>query len=311
MSTDLISDAWVVSVCVGYGVVAVALQMYRVASPRDWLLERVTDLRTRIVSEGWGAGRSALDNLTKWEDDLRKGWWRLPTSVVQAGWRYVHRLEDDHVLELTSDPILEEQLRSAQTQLEGMADRLSRELAKRIEDALKDTTNLDGRRALLQEAAIHRHNLSDTNYEDLAAVLSKAVFLTAISLALIAGLGVLFDRQSYFLFGAAGALISRLSRVLRRRPQASDYGAMWSTLILGPAAGALAGWLSVLIAAVLAGDPLDVLEDAFANPWDDAFSKLGFLIAFIGGFSERWFGRLVSTAEAQLGAALPTPTSEE
>ncbi len=249
-------------------------------------------------------------NLKELFDSLAPGWLRLPTSRVQAGWRSVHWLEDDHIMELRGD-VVEEQLKTAKARLGAVGGAQPKDLVERITSALKAQPDMDSRRALLREADLFRHNDSDTEYEDMAAILAKAVLLTILVLGIVAGLGVLLDRETYFLFGAAGALLSRLTRVLRRKPKASDYGASWSTLILSPAGGALAGWLGVVIAAALSAAPFDILDDAFAKPWDDALSLLGFIIAFVAGFSERLFTRLVGTAETRLAGQLPEEEAEK
>jgi beta-lactamase superfamily II metal-dependent hydrolase len=299
MSTDVISDFPLVLACVAYAIVAWLLQMSRVVAPRDWLRQRLKDVAARLVHTDEERAEQAWA-----EQSVDKPWWRLPTSRVQAGWRYVHKAEDEQVLHL-AEHLVEEQLRTAESQLASIAGDRAKSLRERIRKSLETTGTSSQRSALLRETKIFLHNLSDTNHEDEAALLSKALWLTILALALVSALGVLFDREAYFLLGATGALISRLTRVLRRQPKASDYGASWSTLILSPAAGALAGWVGVLVASALAGDPFKVLGDAFAAPWSDATNLLGLTVAFVSGFSERWFDRLLGVTETQLGGALP------
>ena len=301
-TTNVVSDPSLLIICVAYACAAVVLQLYRVVPPRDWLVERLGHLKERIEAENWKGG--IPHDFDQTLTDLKKAWWRVPTSRVQAGWRYVHGREDQHVLELLPSSLVDEQLRTAKAQLDGRSDAESKGVLERIDEVIK-TNDLDDKRATLQRAMILRHNKSDTGYEDLAALLAKAVWLTILTLAIVAALGVLFDREAYFLFGAAGALISRLTQVLRRMPSASDYGAAWSTIIMSPPAGALAGWLGVMIVATLANDPFNVFADSFAVPWDDALSLLGFFVAFVSGFSERWFNRLAETAESSLSTLMP------
>jgi hypothetical protein len=302
VTTDVISNLYVFLACAGYGLAIVLLQLSRVTGPRDWLLQRIWYLTQKIDTEQWNVGdkgKQELEKIRKWIDHF---WLIVPTSRVQAGWRNVHGLEDDHLLELTGD-VLEEQLHTARAALAAIPGKAAENLGKRIDDA---KTATDARKAaLLKEASVFRHNSSDGYYQDLAGLLGKAVWLTLLALAFVVGLALLFDRETFFLLGAAGALISRLTRVLERRPRASDYGAEWSTLILSPAAGALAGWVGVMIVAVLAGDPFNVLGDRFADLWDDATAPLALVIAFIFGFSERLFNRVLSLAETEVGGALP------
>jgi hypothetical protein len=304
MNTDMVPDLTLVSVCGAYAIVSWVLLAYRVVSPREWLLERIKTLDALLP-----AGSVWRPSLDWFAESLGKPWWRLPTSKVQAGWRHIHRVEDEVILDAPGYRVIE-QLKSAQTRLEAVKTYETKALVERIKESLKKSPGGDERRALLRESQVCLHDLSDGNHEDLAALLAKAVWLTTLALAIVVGLGFLFDRETYFLLGGAGALISRLTRVLRRRPKAADYGAAWSTLILSPAGGAIAGWIAVLIAATLAGDPLNALDDAFAVPWDNAESVLGLGIAFVGGFSERWFGRLLGVAETQLGGKLPKEEAE-
>jgi hypothetical protein len=300
-TTNVVSDLPLLIVCVAYACAVVVLQLYRVVPPRDWLVERLGHLKERILAENWRGG--IPDDFDQKATELKKAWWRVPTSRVQAGWRYVHGREDQHILELPSY-LVDEQLRSAKAQLEGSSNAETKSVIERIDEVLK-ANDLDDKRATLQRTMILRHSKSDTGYEDLAALLAKAVWLTILTLAIVAAMGVLFDREAYFLFGAAGALISRLTQVLRRMPSASDYGAAWSSLIMSAPAGALAGWLGVMIVATLANDPFNVFADSFTAPWDDALSLLGFFVAFVSGFSERWFNRLAETAESGLSTLLP------
>ena len=256
----------------------------------------------KIDTEQWNVGdkgKQELEKIRKWIDHF---WPIVPTSRVQAGWRNVHGLEDDHLLELTGD-VLEEQLHTARAALAAIPGKAAENLGKRIDDA---KTATDAKKAaLLKEASVFRHNSSDGYYQDLAGLLGKAVWLTLLALAFVVGLALLFDRETFFLLGAAGASSVDSHVVLERRPRASDYGAEWSTLVLSPAAGALAGWVGVMIVVVLAGDPFNVLGDRFADLWDDATAPLALVMAFIFGFSERLFNRVLSLAETEVGGVLP------
>lgn len=307
MKTDVVSNIAVLGICIGYAIAAWLVQMLRVAAPRDWLLQRVKNTKARIDTEQWEAGPPAKENLSELETRIDKAALFIPTWRVQAGWRHVHELEDARVLELPSAAV-DEQLQSNRTRLADDSGPEAKGLATRIAKALNEKDDLDRRRALLQEAEVYLHNRSDTTYEELAALIAKAVWLTLLALAFIVGLTILFDRESYFLLGAAGALISRLTRVLRRAPKSSDWGAAWSTLILSPAAGALAGWIGVLITHVLASEPFDVLGVRFSEPWENALDTLGLVVAFMFGFSERLFDKLLGVAESEIGGKLPAKT---
>lgn len=304
MTTDLVPTYAVILVCVGYGLAVWLVQMYRAAPPRDWLLERIRWLHTEIEARDWRVGQAGKDDLEAIANGLHKPWLFLPVSRVQAGWRNIHGLEDDHAPELNS-PEVDEQLRTARAKLKVIPGDEVADIVKRIDASLKDAGAANARAALLREAEVFRHNISDSNYENLANLLSKAVWLTWAALALVVALAAMFDRESFFLLGAAGALISRLTRVLRRRPSASDYGAEWSTLVLAPAAGAVAGWVGVALVAALSGDPFNVMTSSFAKPWDDPTLPLGLALAFVFGFSERSFNKLLGVAESQVAGKFP------
>jgi hypothetical protein len=301
---DVVASWVVLAVCVGYALVAWLVQMYRVAPPRDWLRDRILYLEALIESESWSIHPESRKDLGEIRQDVSTAWILLPVSKVQAGWRNVHALEDDHIPELSAERV-EEGLKTAKTRLTAIPGNEAKGFVDRITLALNNRTSDASRAALLREAEIFRHNDSDTKYENLANLLGKAVWLTWIALGMTVALAALFDRESYFLLGAAGGLVSRLTRVLRRLPKALDYGAEWSTLILSPAAGALLGWLGVAIVVALAKEPFNVLGDSFVTLWGDATVPLGLTIAFLFGFSERLMDRLISTAESQFTGKLP------
>lgn len=316
VSADMAPDAAVILVCLAYGIGVWLLQLHRVVPPRDWLLQRISDLRTRANTEDWKDPAEVAKNLEGLRRWIDKPWFLVPTSRVQAGWRQVHSIEDAHVIELP-EAAVDEQLETMRIRLDAISSDEAKSLKKRIDSALREHDDgskeptLPQKRALLQQASILRHNDRDSDHEDLASLLAKGVWLTILSLALIVALAILFGRESFFLMGTAGALVSRLTRVLRQRPKANDYGAGWSTLILSPAAGALAGWLGVLLVVALAGDPLNVLDDRFGELWDDPTDVLGLVTAFVFGFSERLFDRLLETTTTQFGKTLPKEPADK
>src|SRR5687767_6004737 len=107
MKTDALSNFILVATCVTYGAVAWMFQAYRVVPPRDWLRQRIRFLRARV--DDTSEERLSLDWL---DQTVKRAWWRLATSRVQAGWRHVHAIEDQLVLTLPSESV-DEQLRTA------------------------------------------------------------------------------------------------------------------------------------------------------------------------------------------------------
>lgn len=311
-TTIHLTASWVVvAVCVGYGLAVWVVQLHRVVSPRDWLRERIWFIKAQTPSAGWNVGVDVERDLDPVEQGLSRPWPFVAVSAVQAGWRNVHGLEDRQVLVFPRE-LVDERLQTDRVVLETIPGAQAANFVKRIDAAFEQPWSddpLHERASLLREVEVFRHNYRDTEYENLANLLGKAVWLSWMSLAIVVALAMLFGRESYFVFGAAGGLISRLTRVLRRRPTASDYGAEWSTLILSPAAGALAGWVGVAIAVALGSAPFNVLNSGFSDLWKDPFAPVGLVLAFVFGFSERLFDRLLGVATTTVGGALPKDDS--
>jgi hypothetical protein len=307
VNTAVVSDWVVLLVCLGYALAVWLVQAYRVVPPRDWLLERISYLEAQP-----GLSDPIKTDLTHIKNGIegRRGWFLwVGVSKVQAGWRTVHAIEDDQLITLDSHKV-NERLKTLVTRLAAIEGDEAKSFKERIDEALQPVSgaaalDLDGRRALLREASMFRHNYADSKYEDNAGLLGKALFLTLIALAIAVALAATFDRESWLLLGAAGGLISRLSRVARRRPSPSDYGAEWSSLILSPAGGAVAGWVGVLIMVALSNPPFDAVSNEFSELWDDPKKPLGLVLAFAFGFSERLFSRLTRSAADLLGGSLP------
>ena len=259
---------------------------------RAWLLARIRHLKSQ---EAYRDART-LDALTDTERDLRVWWGR--TSRIQAGWRLVHSVEDQEVMDYPEGEVA--------AGLESMRDRLAlldddegaQLLGERITAALKGGSVTTESRALLREAQAYRHNLNDYAYEELASLMSKATFLAIVGAVLVVVLSELGGREAYFVLGAAGGLMSRLTRIVRERPSSNDYGATWSTLILSPVSGALAGWIGVALVAALGSDPVSFIDDGIPPlVWDQTTHVFGLALAFLLGFSERLFSSVVDVSD--------------
>jgi hypothetical protein len=245
---------------------------------------------------------------------------RVSQSEVLAGWRALHQQQVE-LLDDLGDAGLSVELRAAAHELStGDSTAWMRERAGELADALSAGGAPDGTvaeaKALARRMRELIYDARDCTFEDAAMLYRKAVWLTVVAAAAIATLGATVDTgEAFFLIGAVGGLMSRLNRVLARRPRAHDYGASWSTLILAPIAGALAGWLGVLLTEALAGQ-FGVLDEAsFKELFSGAESLTGsrealaLAIAFVFGFSERLINRAVSTAEDRVVPRLPDAAS--
>lgn len=295
---SVVSHWWVIGACGAYALVAAPFIKYRVAWPREWLLERVAYIKPKI---GDPKVTAELEKLIKRID---RPWYRVTASGLQPGWRHIHALEEDLIRELPEEAVAE-RLQSAHVRLQAFSTPEAKSLQDRVGKALATPPKLRRRAELLREATAFLNHQNDSVYEQLAGVVVKAAWLAGLALAGIIALTLVLDRETFFLLGAAGALVSRLVRVLRSAPKSSDWGARRASLILAIPAGALAGWLGVLLVTVLAEEPLDVLSTTFAGLWDKPEDELALVVAFLFGFSERFFDRVLGLAETKVIGLLP------
>lgn len=89
-----------------------------------------------------------------------------------------------------------------------------------------------------------------------------------------------------------------------KRDAVAPIGASWGTLMLSPVAGALAGWLGVLLIGALADGGLNIFASDLHVSWRQQPDGVELAIAFLLGFSERLF---TSTVTATTERLLPTP----
>jgi hypothetical protein len=174
-------------------------------------------------------------------------------------------------------------------------------MAPRLQAALdaRATWPIERWRALLVEAQALIYDRGDTDFARLVSWQNKAVWLVTCGLLLMVGLGMALGHLALFLVGAAGGLMSRLSRALHRQDVLTDYGASWSPLFLSPVVGALAGWSGLLLAAVL--HQFGILGSLFdALKWDDSLAPLALGLAFVLGFSERAFDSLLGAIDDKI-----------
>lgn len=147
----------------------------------------------------------------------------------------------------------------------------------------------------------------DTLYESLAFENQRASWLAYVGLAFVTVLAVVAGHSELFLAGAVGGLLSRLARVLGGRPLPNDYGASWGPLVLSPVAGALAGWLGVLVIGALSDGGLSILSPSLDVSWESAPGGTELGLAFLFGFSERLFTSTVTSTTERLLPAKEAP----
>jgi hypothetical protein len=183
-------------------------------------------------------------------------------------------------------------------------------LAARLQAALDARARwpIERWRALLVEGQALLYDRGDTDFARLVSWQNKAVWLVTCGLLLMVGLGTALGHLALFLIGAAGGLMSRLSRALHRQDVLTDYGASWSPLFLSPVVGAIAGWSGLLIAAVLhqfgiLGTLFDPLQ------WNADLTPLALGLAFVLGFSERAFDSLLGAIDDKLVVPPPAGTA--
>ena len=162
-------------------------------------------------------------------------------------------------------------------------------------------------KALLYEALGLLYDRADTSFSTLISWHNKAVYLVACGLLLIVSLAVGLQHGVLFLVGATGGLLSRLTRALYRADVPTDYGASWTSLFLSPVVGALMGWAGILL--VILAVEFKVLGDVFKVDWCNPYSPVALGLAFVLGFSERFFNRIMSQLEDKVQAKSTTSQS--
>lgn len=231
----------------------------------------------------------------------------LNHDSILGAWRVARELELKYVHTLARADTIARLISIAAT-LGGDDHPARRDLAIRIRklvDPPRDPEPTDDElHAILREAMRQNFDARDTLYESLAYENLRASWLADVGLGFAVVLALTLGHSELFAAGAAGGLLSRLARVLRGRPLPNDYGASWGTLMLSPVAGALAGWLGVLLIGALADGGLDVFASGLAVSWASEPDGVELGIAFLLGFSERLF---TSTVTSTTETLLPPP----
>lgn len=163
-------------------------------------------------------------------------------------------------------------------------------------------------RALLAEALGLLYDRTDTGFATLISWHNKTMWLVGCGLLLIASLAATLQHEVLFLVGAAGGLLSRLSRSLSRADVPTDYGASWTWLFLSPVVGALAGWSGILL--LITAKDLNVLGPAVNIDWCDPFRPFALGVALLLGFSERAFVGILTQLETKVQTPVGTSPSQ-
>jgi hypothetical protein len=161
--------------------------------------------------------------------------------------------------------------------------------------------------ALVQESIRFLYDQRDTKFQSLASRQTQSVWLAVFALALIVIAVLTAHRQAFFVYGALGAFISRLGRVQRDAPKEDDYGVSSGSLYLSLVAGAIGGWVGVLVVNALASRNVNVLGSAFDGIWNHPTHVLPAAVAVAFGFSER----LLSKVIRQTGTTVSATTSSQ
>lgn len=221
-----------------------------------------------------------------------------------ATWIAVHEVERQLAAFLAPPEQVETYLRWAEAELRVIRKPAALAIANAIVESLKTCEESERplrektHKALLGRALAVINADRDTSFATLMEWQNKASWLIVTALVIIAFLSAAVGNAVLFLAGAAGGYLGRLMRALRREDLPLDYGASWTTLFLSPLFGALTGWFGVALISLLSEPELGLLGPAFLLVrWDDALGPATLSVAFLLGFSERFFDAIVGAVE--------------
>jgi hypothetical protein len=219
-----------------------------------------------------------------------------------AAWVALHEIERQLTAFLAPPEYVEATLRWAEPQLRVINSTTTLALADAIAASLQSPDQNPGndkmRKALLGRAVATIYGDRDTTFSTLMEWHNKASWLIFAALILIAFLAASVGNPVLFLAGAAGGFLSRVMRALKREDVPLDYGASWTTLFLSPLFGALAGWFGIALIKFATTDGLNLLGGAFTVVnWYNPTAPAAIALAFMLGFSERFFDAIVGAVE--------------
>lgn len=309
------------TICLAYWIGTVVVRWNRIAHPTRELLRaqiyalgREVDLLDQAIS-GLKQIRDLLEKARELLDDGQTKSGRFADILFWSrgkeltGWGYVHEAEV-RLAPFLAAATVEARLEMVERKLRNSGDATSVALADSVRDSFTakysdEPTRQARLRALLAEALSVNYDREDTSFADLLSWQNKAAWLVAIGLLLIVVLcGWDPVHSVFFLFGAVGGLLSRLSRSLDRKDVPTDYGASWTTLFLSPVAGALGAWSGVVVSelAVQLGVLGKIFEGFLVKPPSD----LALAAALIFGFSERLLDEVLDKVAGKVVAGQTT-----
>ncbi|MDQ4143341.1 MAG: hypothetical protein M3198_06270 [Actinomycetota bacterium] len=233
-------------------------------------------------------------------------------DLVLEGWRLAHGTEPLLTYKLVGEQIVARLVvlghELAKSSVEGRAE-LGRRMLEAVRTGPGEAPTVDQAtlQALLSEGLAQTYDARDDYFDSLIQENRRTTWLTSVGLLGVVGLTLVFGRPEFLLMGAVGGLFSRLAQVLRRRPEPTDYGVSWGPLMLAPVAGALAGWIGILVLAALAMAGLSPLSEQLTPIWDQPARPTELALAFLLGFSERFLQRILTSGTERLA---PPPEAQ-
>jgi hypothetical protein len=262
----------------------------------DYLKRIVEGLQKDFNPVHWGSGRRKLGEFLFWS-----------RGRENAAWVALHEVERQLASFLAPVEHVKTHLSWAESQLRVVGGVSALSLADRITVELRDELPTDAtlrlsrekeRKALLANAISIIYADRDTKFSMLMEWHNKANWLLFTAMILIAFLAFALGNAVLFLAGAAGGFLSRLMRALKRDDVPLDYGASWTTLFLSPVFGAMAGWFGVAMIEFATNGNVRLLGEAFdVVDWEDPAGVVTIAVAFMLGFSERFFDAVVGAVE--------------
>jgi hypothetical protein len=292
-----------------------------VRTTHELLLAHIENLATRILLESDAGAHAAVKALSdrtfaiKGEVEAKRTWWEWffwSRGHELAAFVRLHEIERQVVAFLSPEERVVERAVYAETELRqlnlpeatSLADRIRVSLQALVIDAghggHASGHALEHLKQQLAEGLAVIYDQRDTGFSGLMEWHNKAMFLAYLALLTIMALGLVFHHEELFLIGAAGGLMSRMARSMFREDVPTDYGASWTTLFLSPLLGAISAWVG--IAAVILAGEVNVLDEELLRTidWNGPTGPVMIALAFLLGFSERFFMSLLSQIEGKV-----------